>query len=133
LIKKSFSETLSVFTIISYSILFIANGKLPAPVLFMIFDFIESGKFWGTIIVLGITLIIAYGFRKDPPLLKNAYLHLLGVLVLYIRLVPELKDTISEYANSNYFLFSYSQFFVVSLLACYSKFQRIKYYKKHLQ
>ncbi len=130
MIKKSFSETLSAFTIISYSILFVANGKLPAPVIFMIFDFIESGKYLGTIIIFGIILIIAYGFRKDPPLLKNAYLHLLGVIILYIRLVPELKATISIYASSNYFLFSYSQFFVISTIACYSKFHRVKHYKR---
>jgi hypothetical protein len=129
-IRKSFSETLSVFTIISYSILFVTNGKLPTPVLFMTFDFIESGKYWGTIIIFGIVLIIAYGFRKDPPLLKNAYLHLLGVIVLYIRLVPDLKATISAYATNNYFLFSYSQFFVVSIIACYSKFNRVKHYKR---
>ncbi len=129
-ISKSLSENLSLFTILSYCTLFICGGKFPANIFLQSFDFLETGKYFGTIVFIGFLLIIFYGFRKKS-LISYAYFHLIGILFLYVRLFPEIKCAYREFGNSFYFWISYILFFILSIFAIYIKFQRAIIYNQH--
>jgi hypothetical protein len=130
--SKSVSNTISVLALISYCLILAEGDKFPYPIVLSSIAFITDQREWfGIIVLIGLLLILKYGFKHDPQVLKYAYLNLLGFLLLFIRIVKEIPKIYELHSSNFYFFFSIFLFLVLAGFAVYFKFERAFYYKEY--